>query len=121
MRQNTRFNDSEKTRLIDDVSIGVNDNPVVGEESIECVRVIVADRSCEFVFQFQQSFLHRIFEEQSKRLTKIVPNHSAFRKRNKSACLRARLVTCAASQSHAAKSFLFHRSSTECSNVHMAF
>ena len=71
MGQSTRFDDSEKTRLIDNASIGINDNPIVGEESIDCVRVIVGDRSREVVFQFQQFFLHRMFEEQSIRLTRI--------------------------------------------------
>jgi len=65
MGQNTRFDDAKKTRLIDDASIGINDNLVVGEDSIECVYVIVSDRSREFLFQSQQFFLHRIFEEQS--------------------------------------------------------
>jgi hypothetical protein len=32
MGQRAGFDDSEKTRLIDNVSIGTNDNPVVGEE-----------------------------------------------------------------------------------------
>ena len=66
MGQNTGFDDSEKARLVDDASIGVNDNPVVGEDSIERVRVIVGDGSGEFVFQFHHFFLHRIFEDKSK-------------------------------------------------------
>jgi len=53
MGQNTRFDDSKKTRLIDDASIGINDNPVVGEESIECARVIVGNRSREFIFYIE--------------------------------------------------------------------
>jgi hypothetical protein len=69
MGQGTRFDDSEKTRLVDNASIGINDNPVVGEESIDCVRVIVGDGLREFIFQLQQFFFHRIFEEQSIRLT----------------------------------------------------
>ena len=45
MGQSPGFDDSEKTRLIDEASIGINDNPVVGQESIDCVRVIVGERS----------------------------------------------------------------------------
>ena len=52
MGQNTGFDDSEKARLVDHASIGVNDDPVVGEDSIERVRVIAGDRSREFAFQF---------------------------------------------------------------------
>src|SRR2546423_8363947 len=70
MGQRTRFDDSEKTRLVDNAAIGINDNPVVGQESIDCVRVIVGDRSREVVFQFQQFFLHRMFKEQSIGLTR---------------------------------------------------
>jgi len=69
MGQSTRFDDSEKTRLIDNAAIGIDDNPVVGQKSIDCVRVIVGNRSREIVFQFQQFFLHRMFKEQSIRLT----------------------------------------------------
>ena len=67
MGQRARFDDSEKARLVDDASIGVNDNPVVGEDSIERVRVIVGDRSGKFVFQFHQFFFHRIFEDERER------------------------------------------------------
>ncbi len=59
-----------KRTLVDNAAIGINDNPVVGQESIDCVRVIVGDRSREFVFQFQQFFLHRMFKEQSISLTR---------------------------------------------------
>jgi hypothetical protein len=81
MGQCARFDDSEKARFVDDASIGVNDDPVVGEESIERVRVIIGDRSRKFVFQFYQFFLHRIFEKKSKLLTRKRSATASPRKR----------------------------------------
>jgi hypothetical protein len=59
--QNTGFDDSEKTRFIDDASIGINDNPVVGEESTDRVCVIVGDRSREFPFAMSTVLLASYF------------------------------------------------------------
>jgi hypothetical protein len=52
MGQSSRSDNSEKARLVDNASVGINDNSVVAEKSINRVRVIFDDRLCEVLFQF---------------------------------------------------------------------
>jgi hypothetical protein len=63
MGQRARPDNSQKPGLIDHASIGFNDDPIISEECIECIRVIAGHRSRKFVLQFQQFFFHRICEK----------------------------------------------------------
>src|SRR6266568_3709625 len=53
MGSSARFDRAKKTRLVDNASVRVDDDPVVGKELADRFRVVLRDGSREFLFQFQ--------------------------------------------------------------------